>query len=174
MGRMITWEAADDLKWAKAFWKGPMELNAAIGNGNKSRFAKFLGKKMYGMKKLALKIKAGMKKTGLKIKAGVKKAGLKIKAGAKKVGLKLKVKKAAPKLKLKVKAKATPKLKVKAKACLKLKVKAKKHRRMQAVSTGVDLNNNKFAASVPQPTALAGDGQSSPAKSWMMFAGLMM
>merc|ERR1712139_225064 len=162
MGRMITWEAADDLKWAKAFWKGPMELNAAIGNGNKSRFAKFLGKKMYGMKKLALKIKAGMKKTGLKIKAGVKKAGLKIKAGAKKAGLKLKVKKAAPKLK------------VKAKAGLKLKVKAKKHRRMQAVSTGVDLNNNKFAASVPQPTALAGDGQSSPAKSWMMFAGLMM
>jgi hypothetical protein len=46
---------------------------------------------------------------------------------------------------------------------------------MQAVaSTGVDIGATKFNANVPQPTKLEGDGQSSPAKSWMMFAGLTM
>merc|ERR1712139_142397 len=116
-----------------------------------------------------LKIKAGMKKFGAK----AKKFGLKVNAGAKKFGAKVKagLKIKAPKLKLKVKA---PKLKVKAKAGLKLKVKAKKARRMQATTGNIDLSSSRFAASVPQPTGLAGDGQSSPAKSWMMFAGLMM
>merc|ERR1712054_37857 len=114
-----------------------------------SRFAKFIGKKILG-KVMKIKVKVGKKaKAGLKLKVKAKKP--KVKAG----------------LKLKVKAK-------KAKAGLKLKVKAKKHRRMQAVaSTGVNVNDPKFAANVPQPTGLAGDGQSSPAKSWMMFAGLM-
>merc|ERR1711988_21295 len=148
------------------------------------------------MKKMGLKIKAGAKKMsanakkmGLKIKAGAKKMGLKIKAGAKKMakgakkmGLKIKAgaKKLAHKMKggLKLKVHAKPKVHVKvhAKPKVHLKVKAKAHhRRMQAVaSSDVDLNNAKFAASVPQPTKLEGDGQSSPAKSWMMFAGLTM
>merc|ERR1711988_989615 len=102
------------------------------------------------------------KKMAIKIKA---KAGLKLRVKGKKTGLKIKAKKP------------------KAKAGLKLKVKAKKHRRMQATtapasdssmnvsSNGVNLNDAKFKADVPQPTSLAGDGQTSPAKSWMMAAG---
>merc|ERR1712054_487928 len=119
-----------------------------------SRFAKFIGKKILGK---VMKIKVKAKKP--KVKAGLK---LKVKAKKPKVkaGLKLKVKAKKPALKLKVKAKKPV---VKAKAGLKLKVKAKKHRRMQAVaSTGVNVNDPKFAANVPQPTGLAGDGQSSP------------
>merc|ERR1711966_485303 len=93
---------------------------------------------------------------GLKLKVGVKKPSLKVKVGAK------------------------PKAKVS------LKVKAKKQRRLQTAApaattpsmsvgtNGVDLNNAKFAANVPQPTAMQGDGQTSPAKSWMMFTGMMM
>merc|ERR1712146_732221 len=84
----------------------------------------------------------------------------------------------------KVGAKAKVSVK-KPKAKASLKVKAKKTRRLQSttpattpsmnVSTnGVDLNNAKFAANVQQPTAMAGDGQTAPAKSWMMFTGLMM
>merc|ERR1711896_75334 len=87
-----------------------------------------------------------------------------------------------PKASFKLKAKVGAKAKVKAS----LKVKAKKQRRLQTTtpaastepsmnvsSNGVNLADAQFQANVPQPTALAGDGQSSPSKSWMMFAGMM-
>merc|ERR550537_2042183 len=98
---------------------------------------------------------AHMHKAGLKIKAGMKKfahkahkVGLKIKAGAKKMAHKMK-----GGLKLKVHAKPKVHVKVHAKPKVSLKVKAKAHhRRLQTAtaSTGVDLNNNKFDANVPQ------------------------
>merc|ERR1712097_102730 len=113
--------------------------------------------------KLKVKGKKTTKKTGLKLKLKgkktTKKAGLKLKIGAKKP-----------------KAKAG------------LKIKAKKQRRLQTTaapaastaeptmnvsSNGVNLASPEFQANVPQPTGLAGDGQSSPSKSWMMFAGMM-
>merc|ERR1712196_247051 len=98
--------------------------------------------------------------------------------GAKKpkAGLKLKVKAKKPALKVKAKVGAKAKVAVKKpKAKVSLKVKAKKARRMQMTvsNNGVDLNNARFAANVPQPTAIQGDGQTAPAKSWMMFTGLM-
>merc|ERR1712178_640818 len=150
--RMITNQTKDDIKFSKMFWKGALELNMAIGRGKNSRFAKFIGKKILG-KVMKIKVKVGKKaKAGLKLKVKAKKpkAGLKLKIKAKKpkvkAGLKLKVKAKKPVLKLKVKAKKPV---VKAKAGLKLKVKAKKSRRMQAVaSTGVNVNDPKFAANV--------------------------
>merc|ERR1712048_832778 len=147
--------------------------------------------------KLKLKGKKTSKKAGLKLKG---KAGLKMKVKGKKTtkkaGLKLKVKgkKTAKKttkkagLKLKVKGKVGAKAKVSAKPKAKVTLKAKagtKKRRLQNTaapaseptmnvsSNGVNLADPQFQANVPQPTALAGDGQSSPSKSWMMFAGMM-
>jgi len=221
--KLILASTQDDIKFSKMFWKGALELNMAIGRGKNSRFAKFLGKKILGIKaakKLTkkLRVKAGLKvkgKVGLKLKlkgkkttkkAGLKlklkgkkttkKAGLKLKIGAKKpkakAGLKLKIGAKKPKTKLKVKAKVGAKAKVsvkKPKAKASLKIKAKKSRRLQTTapattaasttpsmnvsSNGVNLADAQFQANVPQPTALAGDGQSSPSKSWMMFAGMM-
>lgn len=132
-----------------------------------------LGKKL---KTIGDKIKAGAKKIGAKIKAGakktgaaIKKAGAQIKAGAKATGAAIKNTAANVTAGLKVKVNAKPKVTV--------KVHTKK-RRLQTVAPtmiyspdGVNLAN--FVAGVTQPTALAGDGQSNPSKSWMMFAGLM-
>merc|ERR1712097_236584 len=192
-------------KFSKMFWKGALELNMAIGRGKNSKFAKFLGKKILGIKaakKLNIKLRA---KAGLKVKGGLKlkvkgkkttkKTGLKLKLKGKKTtkkaGLKLKIGAKKPKASLKLKAKVGAKAKVsvkKPKAKVSLKVKAKKHRRLQTTaapaastaeptmnvsSNGVNLASPEFQANVPQPTGLAGDGQSSPSKSWMMFAGMM-
>merc|ERR1712007_287079 len=203
--KLILATTQDDIKFSKMFWKGALELNMAIGRGKNSKFAKFLGKKILGIKaakKLNIKLRA---KAGLKVKGGLKlklkgkkttkKAGLKLKIGAKKpkakAGLKIKVGAKKPKASLKLKAKVGAKAKVsvkKPKAKVSLKVKAKKQRRLQTTaapaastaeptmnvsSNGVDLASPEFQANVPQPTGLAGDGQSSPSKSWMMFAGMM-
>merc|ERR1711974_504539 len=94
------------------------------------------------------------------------------------------------KLKVKIGAKAKGKVSVKKpKTKLKVKVgaKAKKMRRLQTSTpattpaatmnvspTGVNLASPAFAANVKMPTGLAGDGQVSPAKSWMIYTGLMM
>merc|ERR1712007_141764 len=218
--KLILATTQDDIKFSKMFWKGALELNMAIGRGKNSKFAKFLGKKILGIKaakklniklraKAGLKVKGGLKlkvkgkkttkKTGLKLKLKgkktTKKAGLKLKIGAKKpkakAGLKIKVGAKKPKASLKLKAKVGAKAKVsvkKPKAKVSLKVKAKKQRRLQTTaapaastaeptmnvsSNGVNLASPEFQANVPQPTGLAGDGQSSPSKSWMMFAGMM-
>merc|ERR1711896_51562 len=133
-----------------------------------------------------LRVKAGLKLKG-KGKKTTKKAGLKLKLKGKKTtkkaGLKLKI--GAKKLKAKAGAKAKVSVK-KPKVKASLKVKAKKQRRLQTTtpaastepsmnvsSNGVNLADAQFQANVPQPTALAGDGQSSPSKSWMRFAGMM-
>merc|ERR1711939_1290814 len=114
---------------------------------------------------------------------GMKKAGAKIKAGVKKIGANIK----APKVKVAVKAKPAVKAKVAVKApAVKAKVGVSAKRRLQAVSpapatptmrvasNGVDLASPKYKANVAQPTALASESeQAAPAKSWMMFAGLM-
>merc|ERR1712139_459652 len=195
--KLILATTQDDIKFSKMFWKGALELNMAIGRGKNSKFAKFLGKKILGIKaakKLTKKLreKAGLK-LKLKGKKTTKKAGLKLKIGAKKpkakAGLKLKIGAKKPKASLKLKAKVGAKAKVsvkKPKVKASLKVKAKKQRRLQTTtpaastepsmnvsSNGVNLADAQFQANVPQPTALAGDGQSSPSKSWMMFAGMM-
>merc|ERR1712146_33602 len=148
---------------------------------------KFLGKKILGIKavkkmtkKLRVKARGGFK-LKVKGKKTTKKAGLKLKVKGKKTtkkaGLKLKVKG-------KVGAKAKVSAKPKAKVTLKAKAGTKKRRlqntaapasepTMNVSSNGVNLADPQFQANVPQPTALAGDGQSSPSKSWMMFAGMM-
>merc|ERR1712139_654546 len=76
VNRLIHWETSQDIAWSKAFWKNALELNMAIGRGAKSRFARFIGKKILGIKKVALKLKASAKKIGLKFKADMKKTGL--------------------------------------------------------------------------------------------------
>merc|ERR1712159_376634 len=85
--KLVLSSVADDIKFSKWFWKGALELNMSVGRGLKSRFRKFLGNKLLGikkaMKKVSVKVKAGLKKTGLKIKAGLKKTGAKIKVGVK-------------------------------------------------------------------------------------------
>merc|ERR1712054_440439 len=150
--KMITNETADDIKFSKWFWKGAMALNATLSTGKNSKFAKFIGNKILG--KLNMKLKVP------KVKVNVKAKVPKVKVAVKKPALKLKVKAKKPALKLKVKAKK-PALKVKAKAGLKVKVGTKKARRMQTVTTptGVNADDPKFTANVPQPDKLAGDGQ---------------
>merc|ERR1711896_34250 len=118
--KLILATTQDDIKFSKMFWKGALELNMAIGRGKNSKFAKFLGKKILG-------IKAAKKLTKkLRVKAGLKvKGGLKLKVKGKKT-----TKKAGLKLKLKAKVGAKAKVSVKKpKVKASLKVKAKKQRR---------------------------------------------
>merc|ERR1712139_623014 len=128
--KLILATTQDDIKFSKMFWKGALELNMAIGRGKNSKFAKFLGKKILGIKaakKLTkkLRVKAGLKvKGGLKLKVKgkktTKKAGLKLKLKGKKT-----TKKAGLKLKIGAKAKVSVK-KPKVKASLKVKAKKKR------------------------------------------------
>merc|ERR1712139_653363 len=48
--KLILATTQDDIKFSKMFWKGALELNMAIGRGKNSKFAKFLGKKILGIK----------------------------------------------------------------------------------------------------------------------------
>merc|ERR1711939_1272 len=119
-----------------------------------------------GAKNISAKIKAGAKASGVAIKADMKKAGAKIKAGVKKIGANIK----APKVKVAVKAKVG----VSAKRRLQAVSPAPATPTMRVASNGVDLASPKYKANVAQPTALASESeQAAPAKSWMMFAGLM-
>merc|ERR1711904_511926 len=96
VAKLILSSTAQDTTWSKWYWSGAIQLNNAISNGKGSRFMKFMGKKLLGLKavakKIGIKVKGGLKvkgKVGLKVKG---KTGLKIKAKKPKAGLKLKVK----------------------------------------------------------------------------------
>merc|ERR1712167_101148 len=125
VAKLILSSTAQDITWSKWYWSGAIQLNAAISNGKGSRFMKFMGKKLLGLKAIAKKIGIKVKgKAGLKVKG---KAGLKIKGKKPKAGLKLKVKAKKPSLKVKAKVGGKAKLSVtKPKAKVSLKVKAKK------------------------------------------------
>jgi len=191
--KLVLSNTLDDIKFYKWFWAGALQLNMSIGRGRGSKFTKFIGTKLLGIaKKAGLKIKVKGKKTGLKIKVKGKKSSAK-KSSAKKSGAKKSSAKKSSAKKSSAKKSTAKKSTAKKSTAKKSTAKtsdakkstakkadtgksaAKKVRRLQQTTSGnaVNLDSTRFVANVPQPTALAGDGQSTPAKSWMMVAGLM-